>query len=54
MAGCHPAKLLDGFKVVEGLLPEDLARQWKQLEHMGISCSLSLYFLYLDHPQYYQ
>ncbi len=28
----HP---LDGFKVVEGLLPEDAARQWKQLEHLG-------------------
>jgi Zn-dependent protease len=28
----HP---LDGFKVVEGLLPEDAARQWHQLESLG-------------------
>ena len=28
----HP---LDGFKVVEGLLPENAARQWKQLEPLG-------------------
>ncbi|EKD67724.1 MAG: hypothetical protein ACD_48C00249G0001 [uncultured bacterium] len=28
----HP---LDGFKVVEGLLPENAARQWKQLESLG-------------------
>lgn len=28
----HP---LDGFKVVEGLLPENAARQWHQLEGLG-------------------
>lgn len=28
----HP---LDGFKVVEGLLPENAARQWHQLESLG-------------------
>ena len=28
----HP---LDGFKVVEGLLPENASRQWKQLESLG-------------------
>lgn len=28
----HP---LDGFKVVEGVLPEDAARQWHQLQSLG-------------------
>jgi len=28
----HP---LDGFKVVEGILPEEAARQWHQLESLG-------------------
>lgn len=28
----HP---LDGFKVVEGILPEDASRQWHQLESLG-------------------
>jgi len=37
----HP---LDGFKVVEGLLPEDMARQWHSLESLGYIMLLILVF----------
>lgn len=37
----HP---MDGFKVVEGILPEDAARQWHQLESIGIILLLVLVF----------
>ena len=30
-----PVAPLDGFKVVQGLLPRDLAMQWSQLERWG-------------------
>jgi Zn-dependent protease len=35
----HP---LDGFKIVEGILPEEYARQWKELEPYGM---IFLFFL---------
>jgi len=37
----HP---LDGFKIVEGILPEKYARQWKELEGYGILFLLFLVF----------
>jgi Zn-dependent protease len=35
---------LDGFHIVEGLLPEDAARQWHQLESLGFIMMLVLIF----------
>jgi len=35
---------LDGFHIVEGLLPEDAARQWHQLESLGFIMILVLVF----------
>lgn len=37
----HP---LDGFKIVEGILPEHYARQWKELESYGMIFLLFLAF----------
>lgn len=37
----HP---LDGFKIVEGILPADLSRQWKELEGYGMIFLLFLVF----------
>jgi len=37
----HP---LDGFAVVEGLLPEEAARQWHQLQSLGVIMLLVLVF----------
>lgn len=37
----HP---LDGFKIVEGILPDHYARQWKELEGYGILFLLFLVF----------
>jgi len=37
----HP---LDGFHIVEGLLPEDAARQWHQLESLGFIMIFVLIF----------
>ncbi len=37
----HP---LDGFKVVEGILPEDRAREWHELERYGMIFLLFLLF----------
>ena len=37
----HP---LDGFKIVEGILPEENARQWKELEGYGLIFLLFLMF----------
>jgi len=37
----HP---LDGFKIVEGILPEHYARQWKELESYGMIFLLFLVF----------
>ncbi len=37
----HP---LDGFKIVEGILPPDYARQWKELESYGMIFLLFLVF----------
>jgi Zn-dependent protease len=37
----HP---LDGFKIVEGILPEEYARQWKELEPYGMIFLLFLIF----------
>lgn len=37
----HP---LDGFKIVEGLLPPDYARQWQELESYGMIFLLFLIF----------
>lgn len=37
----HP---LDGFKIVEGLLPQEYARQWHELERYGIMFLLFLMF----------
>jgi len=37
----HP---LDGFKIVEGILPEDMSRQWSQLQSLGIMMMLILVF----------
>lgn len=37
----HP---LDGFKIVEGLLPDDYARQWHELEGYGMIFLLFLVF----------
>lgn len=37
----HP---LDGFKIVEGILPEDQAREWHQLEKYGIFFLIVLLF----------
>jgi len=35
---------LDGFHIIEGLLPEDAARQWHQLESLGFIMILVLVF----------
>lgn len=37
----HP---LDGFKIVEGILPEEYSRQWKELEGYGLIFLLFLMF----------
>lgn len=37
----HP---LDGFKIVEGILPEEYARQWKELEPYGMIFLIVLIF----------
>lgn len=37
----HP---LDGFKIVEGMLPDEYAKQWKELESYGIIFLLFLVF----------
>ncbi|MEK7587537.1 MAG: site-2 protease family protein [Patescibacteria group bacterium] len=37
----HP---LDGFKIVEGILPEEYSRQWKELEGYGMIFLLFLLF----------
>lgn len=37
----HP---LDGFKIVEGILPDEYARQWKELEGYGMLFLLFLIF----------
>lgn len=37
----HP---LDGFKIVEGILPEEYARQWKELEPYGMIFLIMLIF----------
>ncbi|MBI5449374.1 site-2 protease family protein [Candidatus Gottesmanbacteria bacterium] len=37
----HP---LDGFKIVEGILPEEYSRQWKELEGYGMIFLLFLMF----------
>lgn len=37
----HP---LDGFKIVEGILPEEKAREWKQLQRYGMLFLLLLIF----------
>lgn len=37
----HP---LDGFKIVEGILPHEKAREWKQLERYGIIFLLLMIF----------
>jgi len=37
----HP---LDGFKIVEGILPEDQAKEWHQLERYGIIFLIFLLF----------
>jgi Zn-dependent protease len=42
----HP---LDGFKIVEGFLPEDTARQWAQLESLGYIMILLLIFPLFGH-----
>lgn len=39
-----PVAPLDGFKVVGGILPEDRAREWYQLEKYGILFLLALLF----------
>jgi len=39
-----PVHPLDGFKIVEGILPETYARQWKELEGYGILFLLFLIF----------
>lgn len=39
-----PVAPLDGFKVVGGILPEDRAREWYQLEKYGIFFLLALLF----------
>ncbi len=39
-----PVHPLDGFKVVEGILPEDLARDWHGLEGYGIFILIFLIF----------
>lgn len=37
----HP---LDGFKIVEGILPEEYARQWKELEPYGMIFLIMMIF----------
>lgn len=39
-----PVSPLDGFKIVGGLLPKDLARQWDELEGYGLIFLLLLLF----------
>jgi len=39
-----PISPLDGFKVVEGLLPEEKAREWAGLERLGFIFLLALIF----------
>jgi len=39
-----PISPLDGFKVVEGLLPEEKAREWASLERLGFIFLLALIF----------
>ncbi len=39
-----PVEPLDGFKVVAGILPPHLARQWEELRPYGIYVLLVLYF----------
>ena len=43
----HP---LDGFKIVEGILPEENARQWKELEGYGMIFLLLLIFPIFGSP----
>jgi len=43
----HP---LDGFKIVEGALPEEYARQWRELESYGFIFLLFLAFPILGGP----
>lgn len=43
----HP---LDGFKIVEGILPEEYARQWKELEPYGLMFLLLLIFPIFGSP----
>ncbi len=39
-----PVHPLDGFKIVEGILPDEYARQWKELEPYGMIFLLFLIF----------
>ena len=43
----HP---LDGFKIVEGILPEEHARQWKEMEPYGLLFLLFLIFPIFGSP----
>ncbi|OGG27895.1 hypothetical protein A3A64_04165 [Candidatus Gottesmanbacteria bacterium RIFCSPLOWO2_01_FULL_48_11] len=43
----HP---LDGFKIVEGILPEENARQWKELEGYGMIFLILLIFPIFGSP----
>ena len=35
---------MDGFKIVEGILPEEKAQEWKQLQRFGMIFLIALIF----------